>query len=237
MASLNAPGTTYTLVGYNIIVKETLAGQYTITNTSTNSAATGFAYIDSYTAVALGSTLAPPLTNTMDPSNDLYNCGTTGVGLPNPPCSQGEQTTSIGGGPDPNAPSQTNLNIAANGGTFTSPMFNVNSMWVDYGCEVTNKVFCNEALTNMAKNNDLTAGLGLVSVADPLTFYFSTATETVSGLTGGNNQTTYATMVTEQVSVTYDYTATSTAPEPTTMALMGGALLGLGLLGKRFKKS
>ena len=34
--------------------------------------------------------------------------------------------------------------------------------------------------------------------------------------------------------VTYVYTAA--APEPATMALMGGALLGLGLLGKRFGK-
>jgi len=37
--------------------------------------------------------------------------------------------------------------------------------------------------------------------------------------------------------IDYTYTFPSGTPEPTTMALMGGALLGLGLLGKRFKKS
>jgi hypothetical protein len=36
--------------------------------------------------------------------------------------------------------------------------------------------------------------------------------------------------------VDYTYTAAGT-PEPTTMALMGGALIGLGLIGKRFKRS
>ena len=47
-----------------------------------------------------------------------------------------------------------------------------------------------------------------------------------------------STYVDANASITYYYAPPGTiTPEPTTMALLGGALLGVGLLGKRLRKS
>jgi hypothetical protein len=252
MASLNAAsGFTYTLVGYNITDKSFLTGNYTITNNAPadgGTPATGSAFIDSTTAVTLAGPLAPPLNNTSDPANDLFREAKTGVGTGG---AQGEQVTSISGGPDPNAPAQSGLNIAPGGGTFTSPTINVNSGFVDLGCELSNLVanggggaqFCTDGSITAAKNDLITATtvgytLGLVTKTTPLTFDFSTATQTDTSLTGGSTQTTYNTQVAEQFTVVYDYTETAIpptggVPEPATLALFSGALLAIGLYRKK----
>jgi len=247
MASLNSPGTNYNLIGYDILIKETLTGNYTITNNSTSSAATGSAYIDTYSAVSMGAgnTLAPPLTNTTDPSNDLFRSSVTGLGTCGS-CAQGEQPLSIGGGPDPNAPPLTSFTLAkapGPGNSLNSGPINVNSGWVDYGCEVLNlqassPAFCSDSNAAAGQFSLLTTALGLVTGPPRnLTFNFSTATQTDTSVTGGNLSTQYNTSVREDIAVLYDYTTSSGTPEPTTMALMGGALLGLGLIGRRLKKS
>lgn len=71
------------------------------------------------------------------------------------------------------------------------------------------------------------------------TFNLTGSTLTSETLTGGggNINLGIATNATFEAEIDYTYSITSTTPEPTTMALLGGALLGLGLIGKRFKKS
>ncbi len=71
------------------------------------------------------------------------------------------------------------------------------------------------------------------------TFTLGGATKTLTTFSGGggNISLNVNTQATFQAEIDYTYSIPSGTPEPTTMALMGGALLGLGLLGKRFKKS
>jgi hypothetical protein len=74
------------------------------------------------------------------------------------------------------------------------------------------------------------------------TGFFTLSGTTLGGTTfsttGTNNeQLTLNASTDYTVEVDYNYTVASGTPEPATMALMGGALIGLGLLGKRFKKS
>jgi hypothetical protein len=124
------------------------------------------------------------------------------------------------------------------GTTLTSPLFTV------FASTPSETLTSGQSVT---VNVTGTANSGLLSVANIGTNWakyeagtesFSANTTTSFSASFPGGQVTVAQVTTAQVTgtVEFDYTIPSSTPEPATMALMGGALLGLGLIGKRLKK-
>jgi len=82
-------------------------------------------------------------------------------------------------------------------------------------------------------------GADLLNYTGAGTFNLTGGTKNLTTFSGGGGNINFAisTGATFQAEIDYTYTVPSGTPEPTTMALMGGALIGLGLIGKRFKRS
>ena len=234
MASLDPTVNNYTLVGFNITVKETLGGTYSVTNSlSAGANANGNVNIDTYAAVGLGAALGP-VSSVVDPSGDIFNQSFTGTGRPPNTNSQGEQIHSTGGGPDPNDPGATIVGLTP--GSTSGPISaSGTSKFVDYAGEILTQSFVNDPLVTQGSSLLLASNLAMVTSLSDLDFFISTVTDLDANLSGGNLSLNQSTNVTEQVTVTYDYTSTSvtTTPEPATMAMFSGALLFIGLFRKK----
>jgi hypothetical protein len=116
---------------------------------------------------------------------------------------------------------------------FVPPNINIQNIDAVYGLPTGTGL---EGLTGVVK---VITGADLLNYTGLGTFNLTGATlNTLSANGGGGNVSLgVATNATFEAEIDYSYTINNGTPEPSTMALLGGALLGLGFIGKRFRKS
>jgi PEP-CTERM motif len=146
---------------------------------------------------------------------------------------------------DGTSPSQlTNFVGITQSTSALNPFFTANAATPGYPSDIavapgSSQTFdVNSPLLNQSgtdtNGTDLTNWTGVTG----FTFIMDTHTTITSDFGGGNDKVGQVTFVDAAATITYYYQPTGTiTPEPTTMALLGGALLGIGLLGKRLRKS
>jgi len=160
---------------------------------------------------------------------DLFDTG-IGPGTATRPLVPGQLVLGPVGAP---ACPESTPSAACSSVNYTPPDWVTNNTDAVYGFPVGTGL---DGVTGVVKN---ITGIDLANYVGPGTFTLTGATKTLTSFSGGGGNIGFNinTAATFEAEIDYTYTVPSGTPEPTTMALMGGALLGLGLLGKRFKKS
>jgi hypothetical protein len=211
LPKFNLPGETLTGATIYFFAEETVS-TLTLTNTASG--------VESFTFQATSNATSNS-TNSAN-SADAYSAET--ITLFN-------ETMTLGGNSEPACPESTPSN-ACSSVSFTPPPLSANNLTLGFPTGTGGL-----GLTGVVKS---IIGLDLANYVGATDFTLGGSTKSFTSFSGGGNNVSPAIDTSAQMSAEIDYTYQPTGtitPEPVSMGLFGGGLLGLGFLAKRRRKS